>query len=219
MRLIASILGIGAMAASLPAYAQVVISSQAAGISSASGTITAARVPVQNGTNPVQYFDVTISLAPTFNGSNVSGLSASATSTPSKILQTQHFVAGTYKGADGSTYTVSGPGAGPGGGTVWTIVENSGGTSCLAQATWYTTAGKDNPEYARLKAAGITSPTYSYGVEGTASTACNFDAATFGTDTLIGAYQSGNALVISSFTYEGHGDSKTPVDSLEMNLQ
>jgi len=210
---------IAAIAASLPAYAQVAISAQDAGTSSASNIVTMQRVPVQNGANPVQYFDVTITLAPTFTGSKVSGITASATSAPSAILQTRHFVAGTYIDQSGNSYTVSGPGVGIGGGTVWSISEKSGGTDCLAQATWYTATGNSNPENGRVQAAKITSTLYSYGVEGTAQGACNDYKATFGTDTLIGAYQSGNSLVISSFTLYYDGDWQNPLDEITLTLQ
>jgi hypothetical protein len=131
------------------AWSQTVISAQSSSIAAAAQTITAMRVPVQvNGGTP-SYFDVTITLH-AVGGSTVTGISAKATSTPSVLLQTNGFVAGTYADSSGNVYKVSGPGVGPGGATSWTIAEVTVKTCGLLSATWYTDTGPNNPEYQRV---------------------------------------------------------------------
>ncbi len=127
------------------------------------------------------------------------------------------FVAGTYVDSAGNSYTVSGPGVGPGGATAWSIAANSADAGgAILSATWYTAAGSGNPEYPRLKAARINSNDgYSFGVTGGL---VDGGVLSFYNGALVGAEQTGNGLVISSFSYSGT-DKPTPTTSYRLTLQ
>jgi hypothetical protein len=65
--------------------------------------------------------------------------------------------------------------------------------------------------YSRLKAAGITSTAWSYGVIG--SSGCAVDSSDWYPRSLVGLSQTGNTLTIVSFT-SGGSDSSTPRDQI-----
>lgn len=194
------------------ARAQTVVSAQTSSISAAGSTVTALRVPVQVGSGAPKYFDVTITLTPHLSGSTPTSITAAATSVASQLIRSNGFIAGNYIAADGSKYTLGGPGAGSGGATTWSLQENPAqGTCYLVGATWDTDISSNNPEYPRLKKDGITTNAYSFGVSG--SNACAFL-----NGSLIGAVQSGRTLTVSLFTVSGV-DYTTPQDSIVLNLQ
>ncbi len=116
--------------------------------------------------------------------------------------------------------TVSGPVAGPGGQTEWSLVTTKGADTCTVPvtATWYTGPIADNPLAARLKKAGITASNYSYGIVG-AGPPCGdsqYDVY-FPAGGLIGVLQFGDQLQIFNFT--SSGDLKLPDASIPYTLQ
>jgi hypothetical protein len=202
------------------AYAQTTVSAQSASISGASGTIVATRVPVQIGSGTPSYFDVTIALTATTSGGTVTGVSVSGSSAPSQTIQTAGFQAGTYMDSVGNTYFVTGPGVGPGGATSWSLIASSGDNcNSIIDLTWYTGAGKQNPEYPRVAKAKIINPDeYSFGVSG-GTNGC-FGSADFYQGFLIGASQNGNGITISSFDAWGTGgDQSSPTATWSIILQ
>ena len=136
----------------------------------------------------------------------------------SPVFITSKFVPGTYVGPStilGGTalITVSGPSVGPGGTTEWTITTPTGANSCTYpnSATWYVGPLASNPLATRLKSAGITSTSYSYGI---GSSQCSTDGSDWLQSTLIGLSQVGDALTIYSYTYDGLDDYSTPRDQI-----
>lgn len=190
----------------------------------AGGTLTATRVPVETSTGNIVYQDVTIQLNATTKG----GLTL-APGYPkvqlSQPLITSGFLAGNYAGpatlANGKyLVTVTGPGVGTGGTTVWGLAASKGANICTAPltATWYTGPIASSPLAARLKKDKISAADYSYGVVGGGIpfTPCYNQLsyyATFQQGALIGASQTENSLTIVSFTDNGT-DSSTPVASI-----
>lgn len=189
------------------------VSAQGASISAAGNTIVAARVPVQVGTGAVKYFDVKITLTGTATGSTPTGVTVSGSSSPSATINTSGFSAGKYVDGNGNVYYVNGPGVGPGGSTSWALTGSTWKTGCQPlSATWYTDTGTNNPEAARLTTAGISTTAYNFGVLGSSSQ-CGTN---WYSGTLVGASHAGNAIVISSFTWAGSKDYKTPVDTITL---
>jgi hypothetical protein len=130
------------------------------------------------------------------------------------------FKAGTYVGPSTiyngeSRISVSGPGVTSGGATEWSLAAATGAYSYTypETATWYDGPISSNPLAARLKAAGITSTAWSYGVGG----GSNGDIY-WSTDSLLGFSQIGNTLTIVSFTNNGV-DKSEPVDTITYTLQ
>lgn len=188
------------------------VSAQGASISAAGNTIVATRVPVQVGTGAVKYFDVKITLTGTAAGSTPTGVTVTGSSSPSATTNTGGFSAGKYIDGNGNVYYVNGPGVGPGGSTSWALTASTYKIGCQPQsATWYTDTGTNNPEAARLTKAGIITSAYSFGVSGNSNCSTNWSSGS-----LIGASHAGNAVVISSFSYYGSTDNKTPVDTLTL---
>lgn len=141
-------------------------------ITGSGDVVTVARIPVQDSSGNIHYYDVTINFGVTAAGA----LSiASSTIQASANLIISNFQAGTYASPPGNntwTNRLSGPGVGPAGTTAWSF-NASGGTSpnCSVpwSATWYTGPISSNPYTARITAAGITSTDYSYGISGPVS--------------------------------------------------
>jgi hypothetical protein len=173
-------------------------------ITSTTNTVNAVRVPVLNSEGVVSYDDITFTVEVNDDGVVTFGPTSVITSAP--IIQTDHFVPGTYAGPGGSpTIAVTGPGVVSGGATEWSSAQS--GTTCSApgSATWYVGPISDNPLYSRLKKAGISSTAYSYGILGTY---CGGPAWWFG-GSILGFSQTGKSLTIVSFTYDGT-DQSTP---------
>jgi hypothetical protein len=108
---------------------------------------------------------------------------------------------------------IGGPGVAPGGATEWTLSAASGAATCTYpdSATWYVGSLASSPLAARLKAAGITSTAWSYGVGGTPYSGA------WASDSLLGFSQVGNTLTIVSFTKYGK-DYSEPVDQITYTL-
>lgn len=191
----------------------------------AAGTLTVTTLPVQTATGSFVYWDMTILL----NADNKGNLTL-APGYPkfqkSVPFIVSNFEAGTYaasatieNGKD--LITVSGPGVGPEGTTIWSLATAKGADSCTVpvSATWYTGPIVDNPLAARLKKDGITSAAYSYGLVGISPPFSCSDGEYFPFEqgALIGVSQTEGELSIVSFTYDGT-DSKTPIAQITYSL-
>jgi hypothetical protein len=175
-------------------------------------TITAAWVPVVTSKGTT-YQNITLLFDVSAEGV-VTLASGYPVVVPAPTNLVSSFKAGNYVGpstilSGDALITVAGPGVTTGGATEWTLgaTTNANGCTYPSTATWYVGPIADSPLAARLKAAGITSTAWSYGV-GTGS--CYND---WGTDTLIGVSQVGNSITIVSFTYAGT-DKNEPVDQI-----
>jgi hypothetical protein len=149
---------------------------------------------------------------------------ASSQFVASPNLITARFKAGPYVGPStvfggNAKIVVSGPGVAPGGATEWSLASASGANveTYPCSATWYVSSSlTSNPLYSRIKAAGITSVAYSYGVIGSAS--CKFPNYNWAPNSLIGLSQTDNTITIVSFTYDGT-DYSTSRDQITYTMQ
>jgi hypothetical protein len=181
-------------------------------------TIFAGRVPVANSTGTTKYYDVTIQ----FNVDSAGNLTLASgypkvASSPTLIVS--GFKAGKYVGPSNvlsgqAIINVSGPSVTSGGATQWSLAAGSGASvyTYPCSATWYVGPITSNPLYSRLKAAGITSTAWYYGVIG--SSGCAPDSGHWYPDSLVGLSQTGNTITIVSFTYAGSQDHSTPQDQI-----
>jgi hypothetical protein len=197
-----SLLGLaaGALQAQTPPYALL----QNATIVGAGNTITASQVPVVTAAGVTVYVNLTLQLSPDATG-NFTVAAGSPQTTLAPVLISSSFRAGTY--AAGPTtlsgtglITVAGPGVADGGGTVWNVNAASGanGSTYPVNASWYSGAIANSPYAARLKAVGLTSTIYSYGVIGAQNCCSNWS-----NNDLIGVSQIGNTLTFYNFTVGG----------------
>jgi hypothetical protein len=201
-----------ALAAATPApYAEL----QYATLTATTNTVNATMVPVvrTNGTIVYKNLTIPVKVAEDSKG-NITITAGTITEAAFPTPATDGFKAGNYAGPGGKSasesqlITIYGPGVTLSGATEWSIATSPGATGCTypTTATFYVGSLASNPNYARLKKAGITSTAYSYGTTGTQS--CN-GGLTWQSNTLIGVSQTGNALNIVSFTYDGT-DYATP---------
>jgi hypothetical protein len=174
-------------------------------------TITAVLVPVVTSTGATIYENVTLQ----FDVSAAGVLSVgSITSVPAPPPIVSGFKAGAYVGpstiySGDMLINVSGPSQASGGANMWSLAAASGGSSCTYPdtATWYVGSISTSPWAARIKAAGITSTAFSYGV-GVSNNNCPWYE-----NSLLGFSQVGNTLTIVSFT-NGSGDHADSVYSV-----
>jgi len=166
-------------------------------------TITAIRVPVATATGTV-YKNLTLQFAVGPGGGlTVAEGYPKVTVPPPPIVSS--FRAGKYVGPSNvlngeMIVNVNGPAVTNGGATEWSLAAASGAAGCTypSSATWYVGPITSNPLYPRLKAAGITSTAWSYGVTGGEGCYGPWEP-----DTIIGLSQIGNTLTIVSFTDNG----------------
>jgi hypothetical protein len=200
-----------------PPYAQFANST----LTSSVNTITATWVPVVTATgttyqNVVIVFDVDatgkLTVAPGY-----------PQIVPAPSVVVANFKAGTYVGPSSvlggnALIKVSGPGVTKGGATEWSLAVAPTANSCTypTSATWYVGALANNPLYQRIKAAGITSTAWSYGIVG--SYQCSIDGNDWYTGALVGLSQIGNTITIMSFT-TGVTDHSMPVDQITYTLK
>jgi hypothetical protein len=205
--------GLGTVAAwgQAPPYALM----QDSTLTGTGNTINVTQLPVVT-TSGISYVDLTI----LFDVSATGVLTVAAgypqvVPAPEPIIN--GFEAGTYLGPNDPTelIQVSGPGVAPSGVTAWSITPATGSSGCIypSTATWYDvgTNLKNNPLYPRIKAAGLTSTLWQYGV-GASSESYYCGSTYWETNTLMGFSQTGNVLTISSFT-NASKDQNTPVDT------
>ena len=180
-------------------------------------TIVATRVPIVLAGKTI-YKNVTLAFAVDSSG-NLTLAPGYPKFVPAANPIIAGFRAGRYVGPSNvlggaAIITVSGPGVASGGATEWSIAAGAGASGCTypSSATWYVGPITSNPLYPRLKAAGIASTAWSYGVTG--GEECY---GTWWDDTIIGVSQIGNALTIVSFTDNGI-TKNTPFDQITYTL-
>lgn len=189
-------------------------------ITSSGNTITAVRVPVVLTAKTV-YENVTLSFEVDSSG-NLTLVPGYPKVVPSPMPVAAGFKAGRYVGPSNvlggaAIVRVSGPGVTNGGATEWSLAAAAGANvyTYPCSATWYVGPIANNPLYSRLKAAGISSTAWSYGVIG--SSGCAADSNDWYARSLVGLSQTGNTLTIVSFTTAG-SDSSTPRDQITYTL-
>jgi len=173
-------------------------------VTGTTNTVNVTRVPSVNAEGTISYWDISV----VFDSDATTGEPAvdSSTVKASPKLYVNNFKQGTYIAP--STYfagsgliALTGPGVTNGGATEWSVATASGANACTApgSATFYVGPIASNPLYSRLKAAGITSTAYSYGLDG--GDTCDGDWWLGGG--ILGFAQTGNALTIVSFSFAG----------------
>ncbi len=208
-------------AAAAAAYAQF----QYATITGTTNVLNVTMLPVVTPTGTV-YKNLTLKVNVDASG-DVTVAPGSPTVTLAPTILASTFKAGTYVGPSNinggqNKIIVTGPGVIPGGTTVWSLTATADPNVCTypATATWYvgSPTSPGNPEYNRLKKAGITSAAYSYGTSGTMSSSCNNPNDAWSAS-LIGVSQTGNSITIVSFTTLGSFDQASPKDQITYTLQ
>jgi hypothetical protein len=198
---------------------------QYATITGTTNTINATMVPIVTPTGTV-YKNLTLEVEVAANGT-VTVVPGSPTIVAAPSVVVSAFKAGNYVGPSTvnggrNLITVSGPGVVTGGTTVWSLTATTGADSCTypASATWYvgSPTSANNPLFTRLQKAGITSTAFSYGTGGDSDTSCSVNGSWAG-GTLIGVSQTGNQLIISSYSTLGSFDKPTPIDQITYTLQ
>lgn len=188
------------------------------------GTLTITDVPVQTSTGSLVYKDVTIQLNAAVNGNlTIAPGYPVVRNAAEPILN--NFAAGNYVGPltlGGGKFlvTVTGPGVGPGGSTLWSLTPASGAYcgTYPQSVTWYTGPIANNPLAARLKKANISSGFYSYGIVGFSPSCGVGSYGYFLSGALVGISQAEGALTIVSFTSSGV-DSPIPLAEITFTLQ
>jgi hypothetical protein len=183
-------------------YAEV----QSSTLSGSTNVINLTMVPVVLANGSIAYKNVTVPLEVTENAAGVvtitSGTVTAVASTPGPV---NGFKAGTYYGPASSATTptqafvLAGPGTTTGGSTEWSLAVSPTAKGCTYpySATFYVASSlTSNPLYARLKAAGITSTGYSYGILGTYSCENGW----WSSGAIVGFSQIGNTVSIVSFS-------------------
>lgn len=165
----------------------------------AGGTISITRLPVKPPAGKFIFRDATITVTADSNGVLTAKVTKQA---PSPILNTSNIVAGVYYRSDNSGYRlrVSGPGALGGGGEAKWNIDTVSYYPCGSPAVFYTGPLDQNPLYTRLKAAGITDTSYSYGYILSGSVCGGWNP-----DYLIGVRQQGDQLQVTLFTNPNTG--------------
>jgi hypothetical protein len=201
-------LGAVAVSAQAPPYALM----QDSTLTGTGNTINVTQLPVVLSTGTI-YVDLTILFDVAADGTLTV-----ASGYPMQVAAPQTkddgFAAGDYSenpDNGGRNVGVSGPGVAGNGATVWSMGQIAG-SFCTNpnSATWWDvgTAIKNSPIYSRLKAAGITSTQFAqFGVNG--PTDCG-GSTLWQNNALLGFTQSGNSLVVTSYTNNGK-DQNTPV--------
>jgi hypothetical protein len=180
-------------------------------LTASGNTITANNLPVVTTTGKI-YDDVTIQFDVADDGTlTVSSGYPQIVAAAKPLIS--HFLAGSYAGPSTDAeflITVNGPGVTTGGATEWSLsaATSASSTTYPTSAMWYVGPLASNPLYSRIKAAGITSTAYSYGVGSGYNSGSNW-----GTDSLLGFSQTNGALTIVSFTHNTV-DNSTPVDQI-----
>jgi len=202
-------------AASLQAQSQPLF--QNATLTGSGNAVNATRVPVVTPSGSIVYVDVSLQFNADATG-NLTLASGSPQISLSASIVSSSFKAGTYIASSNKLngsgiIVVSGPGIADGGATVWTSVAGVGAfqETYPVNVTWYVGPMANSPYAARVKAAGLTSTVYSYGVIG-----AQYDI--WATNDLVGVSQTGNAITFTRFTNNGK-DMPSPVDQITFNLK
>ncbi len=194
---------------------------QNAVLTGGTNTLTVTRLPVVTAQG-ILYKNLTLMFDVDVTG-NITLAPDSPKITASPNLVVSKFKPGKYAGP-ATVYRgdfaiqVAGPGVAAGGATEWTATTPQGGDTQTypGTATWYVGPLATNPLSGRLKAAGITSTAWSYGVSSSAW------GAAWPRNGLIGVSQVGNTITFVSFsTYVASGknqDYNEPVDQITYTL-
>jgi hypothetical protein len=180
-------------------------------------TVTALRVPIETAAGTYIYKDVTIELNSDAKG-DLTWATAEPITALSPPLATSNVRAGIYVSPTCSYCGIQiiGPTSiGNGGVGEWviapaptTVVRNEiAGDSPPNPAFFYTGPLAGSPLAARLRAAGLTSAQYVYGIVGTSC------CGGFNTNDLFGLRLVGNELVVALFT-DNSGDHNIPVSQI-----
>jgi hypothetical protein len=184
-------------------------------LSGTTNVINLTMVPVVLANGSIAYKNLTVPLDVTENAAGVVTITAgSVTSVAVSNPPASSFKAGTYYGPGSSAsildqvFVLSGPGTTDGGATEWSVAVSPTAKQCTnpSSATFYVGSLSSNPLYSRLKAAGITSTAYSYGIIG----ATNCGGGWWSPGGIVGFAQTGNDITIVSFSYVGTTDHATP---------
>ena len=193
-------------------YAEV----QYATITGSTNSISVTMLPVVLSNGTIVYKNLSIPIDVTESSTGTVTIAAGTVAVvAAPTPQISSFKAGNYIGPGGGKeqlLTLSGPGVTTGGATEWSLSTTAGATACTnpTTATFYVGPLTSNPLYSRLKAAGITSTAYFYGIMGDQT--CNPPGGGYwwGDGAIIGVSQTGNTLNIVSFSGTGPTDQGTP---------
>jgi hypothetical protein len=118
------------------------------------------------------------------------------------MIKAGTFKAGNYKDGGGNVYSVTGPAPTSGGRTIWAILmtkEACPSTTCALSGSWTTGAITGHPIETLLKAQGITSTAYSWGM---VTVGGSYKESPFwycsGADA-VGVAQVGNQLILNGY--------------------
>ena len=167
-------------------------------------------LPVVKADGTIIYDDVTVQFAVAGDGT-LTVLAMQVVNSPRSIID--HFKAGNYIGPSTDPnflITVSGPGVAPGGATEWLLAASPGasGYTYPTEASWWCGPIKNSPYFKRIKAAGVPLQGFCYGV------GSGYDGnQNWGTSSLLGLSQTGDAITISSFTHL-NTDQAEPADNI-----
>ena len=182
-------------------------------------SIRITRLPIQLPDGSTIYKDLTVVLKTSTTG--VISAGAKPVQVLSPTLLVSNFQPGVYQNASDTRFgfVLTGPGVISGSNnTTWSINATAGESSsgqCGVPAIFYTGSAASNPYAARLAAAGISDPKYSYGLIGTPSVC----GTTYAANALVGVAQIGNQLEIASFTDNTGHDHNTAVDHRTYTLK
>jgi hypothetical protein len=195
---------------------------QSATISGAGNALTLGRVPVKDANGKITYKDISM-LFTVDNAGNVTLDPQSVSITSSPPLNAGTFKPGHYRGykacneADCKGDFTVGTGGGNGGrisGSIQRINIFQGAGSAdisdVFNASWTSGPINGHPDEAKLKAAGITSTAYSWGVMGTAGAFTKGSGWRAGD--IIGAIQTGNQLTLVNFGDDNKSDASLTFD-------
>lgn len=199
---------------------------QYATLTGTNNTLNVTMLPVVLSNGTIVYKNLTIPI--TVTESTVGSVTTvtlkpgTVTVVASPTPQVSSFKIGGYVGpssvGDGNALiAVSGPGETTNGATEWSLAQ-SAGASCATyptSATWYVGALASNPQYARLKKAGITSTAYSYGIMN--QSGCDGNP-WWQSGAIVGLSQTGSTLTIVSFT-NNSTDQAVPGATITYTLQ
>jgi hypothetical protein len=174
---------------------------QSATINGAADAVTLTRVPVQNAAGTIIYKDISMFFDVDSLG-NVTLPPALVKITPSPTINVGAFKPGTYNGysingcTNDHTFKVGSPGVGSGGRISGSIQRIEFGCG-IFNASWTSGPIAGHPLEVQLKAAGITSTAYNWGIMGTADLSTQQSGWIAGD--IVGVVQTGNQLSLVNF--------------------
>lgn len=170
------------------------------------------RVPLTNiATGRTTYKDVVARFSLDINGNLIFQNVSSQTVSPP--LNASNFIPGTYVGAQGNTYILSGPAQVGATRTAWTLIC----ADCIVSMNWTTGSPVGHPDIGSRPIAQQLAPGFSYGIAGENGSGDEFSLG-YGVGDLIGARQIGNTLTVALFN-RGGIDVNTSTASVALRLQ